>query len=50
VKALGLGEEQLLNSCLDGIPCSEEMHSINRRTEIVVTKLNPANEIFVKKE
>ena len=50
VIAKGIGEEELLNGCLDGIDCSEEMHSINRRTEIVITKLNPAKEIFVKKE
>ncbi len=50
VVAIGIGEEELLNGCFDGIDCSEEMHSINRRTEIVITKLNPATEIYVKKE
>ncbi len=50
VKAVGLGEEELLNDCFDDIDCSEEFHSQNRRTEIVITKINPANEIFVKKE
>jgi len=30
----GFGENQLLNECGDGIPCSEPEHSINRRTEI----------------
>lgn len=30
----GFGENQLLNECGDGTPCSEPEHSINRRTEI----------------
>ena len=34
VVAIGMGEEQLLNECLDGRECSEEEHQINRRTEI----------------
>lgn len=50
VKAIGLGEEELINGCFDGINCTEDLHSQNRRTEIVITKINPANEIFVKKE
>jgi outer membrane protein OmpA-like peptidoglycan-associated protein/tetratricopeptide (TPR) repeat protein len=29
----GYGEEQLLNHCKDGVDCSEEQHSINRRIE-----------------
>ena len=50
IVAKGIGEEELLNDCMDGIDCSEEMHSINRRTDIVITKLNQGKEIFVKKE
>ncbi len=50
VQAIGLGEEELLNNCADGKDCSEELHSQNRRTEIVITKYNSVNEIFVKKE
>ena len=30
---LNYGETKLLNQCLDGVPCSEELHRINRRTE-----------------
>ncbi len=50
IHAIGLGEEELLNGCIDGIDCNEDLHSQNRRTEIVITKISPANEIFVKKE
>jgi outer membrane protein OmpA-like peptidoglycan-associated protein len=32
----GLGEEQLLNHCSDGVECTEEEHAKNRRTEIRV--------------
>ncbi len=37
-KAVGMGETQLLNECDDGVECSEPEHSINRRTEIKLTK------------
>ncbi|MDM9632564.1 OmpA family protein [Robiginitalea aurantiaca] len=30
------GETQLLNSCADGVRCTEEEHAINRRVEIVI--------------
>lgn len=32
----GYGESRLLNKCADNIPCSEEDHQINRRTEVKV--------------
>jgi outer membrane protein OmpA-like peptidoglycan-associated protein/tetratricopeptide (TPR) repeat protein len=32
----GFGEKLLLNQCSDGVVCSEEEHSINRRAEIKV--------------
>ena len=32
----GYGESKLLNECADGIKCTEEQHSINRRTEMKV--------------
>ncbi|MEO1259975.1 MAG: OmpA family protein [Bacteroidota bacterium] len=34
IKAIGMGEENPLNKCVDGVDCSEEEHQINRRTEI----------------
>lgn len=33
---IGYGESRLLNQCADGVPCSEEEHQINRRTEMKV--------------
>ena len=34
VGAVGKGESQLLNECLDGVRCTDDQHRINRRTEI----------------
>lgn len=39
ITAQGFGEEQLINECSDGVPCSEAKHQKNRRTEIVITTL-----------
>ena len=36
ISGMGYGETQLLNSCADGVTCSEAMHQINRRTEMKV--------------
>ena len=36
VSAIGMGETQIRNHCLDGVVCSEEEHVYNRRTEVVV--------------
>jgi outer membrane protein OmpA-like peptidoglycan-associated protein/tetratricopeptide (TPR) repeat protein len=35
----GYGESQLINSCSDGIQCTEEEHQANRRSEFVVIAL-----------
>lgn len=34
--AKGFGESKLLNRCSNGVPCSEEDHKLNRRTEVKV--------------
>lgn len=34
--AKGYGEKKLLNKCKDNVPCKEEEHAINRRTEFEV--------------
>ena len=34
--ARGYGESQPVNKCIDGVPCSEEEHAKNRRTEFRV--------------
>jgi len=36
--AAGYGESQLLNDCKDLVPCTEEEHQQNRRTEIKILK------------
>jgi outer membrane protein OmpA-like peptidoglycan-associated protein/tetratricopeptide (TPR) repeat protein len=35
----GYGETQLVNKCSDGVPCSEEEHQQNRRSEFIITAL-----------
>jgi len=39
---VGYGERKLLNKCKDGVPCSEEEHQLNRRTEMkIICPNNP---------
>jgi outer membrane protein OmpA-like peptidoglycan-associated protein/tetratricopeptide (TPR) repeat protein len=45
IKAKGYGESKLTNRCADGVPCSEEEHQANRRTEFTVTEFNAPSEI-----
>ncbi|MBS1634654.1 MAG: OmpA family protein [Bacteroidetes bacterium] len=33
LKAIGKGESYIINHCVDGIPCSDSEHAVNRRTE-----------------
>ena len=35
----GYGESQLVNKCSDGVPCTEEEHQMNRRSEFIITKI-----------
>lgn len=35
----GYGESQLVNSCADGVKCTEEQHQANRRSEFIVTSI-----------
>ncbi len=39
----GLGENQHVNDCEDGVDCDEIRHQLNRRTEIKITKFNNPN-------
>jgi hypothetical protein len=41
IRSAGYGESRVRNRCVDGVACSEQEHQENRRTEIVVTKVNP---------
>ena len=39
ITSKGYGETQLINSCANGVKCSEEEHQMNRRTELKVTAI-----------
>lgn len=36
LKAKGYGESRPVNGCTNGVPCSEEQHQLNRRTEFMI--------------
>ena len=38
ITAKGYGESQLVNNCTNGVPCSDNQHQQNRRTEFTVVK------------
>ncbi len=44
----GYGESQILNQCVNGVPCTEAEHAVNRRTEFKIVA--GPHEIQVKKE
>ena len=35
----GLGENELVNKCADGVKCTEAEHQLNRRSEFIITAL-----------
>lgn len=35
----GYGETQLVNECADGVPCSEEQHQLNRRSQFIIKSM-----------
>jgi len=39
LKAVGYGESKLLNNCKNDLPCSEEEHAKNRRTEFKIVEI-----------
>jgi outer membrane protein OmpA-like peptidoglycan-associated protein len=39
IKAVGFGEQQPLNKCINDVDCSEEEHAANRRTAFVIKKI-----------
>ena len=47
IEAVGYGENQILNDCINGIDCTEDEHRINRRTEFKI--LSGPTTIEVKK-
>lgn len=38
IQSKGFGEGQLLNGCANGVPCSEDEHQLNRRSEFIVVE------------
>jgi outer membrane protein OmpA-like peptidoglycan-associated protein len=36
LSAIGYGETQILNHCIDGVKCTEEEHQVNRRVEFKI--------------
>ncbi|HFC01222.1 MAG TPA: hypothetical protein ENJ53_10500 [Phaeodactylibacter sp.] len=40
IVSVGKGESELKNECKDGVNCSEEKNQINRRTEILINKMD----------
>jgi outer membrane protein OmpA-like peptidoglycan-associated protein len=36
VEAIGYGETRMINDCENGVPCTEEQHQANRRTEFTL--------------
>lgn len=39
LKGRGYGESQLVNKCSDNVPCTEEEHQLNRRSEFVIVSM-----------
>jgi outer membrane protein OmpA-like peptidoglycan-associated protein/tetratricopeptide (TPR) repeat protein len=39
LSAKGYGESKLINTCSDGVKCSEEEHQENRRSEFIITHI-----------
>lgn len=40
-KEVWSGESVLVNNCGDGVPCTEQEHQLNRRTEFTVSSVDP---------
>jgi len=36
----GYGERELVNKCADGVPCSEEEHQLNRRSDFIIKNID----------
>lgn len=41
----GYGETKIVNKCLDGVPCSDIEHSMNRRTEFIIRAIVPCSSV-----
>jgi len=38
IRGKAYGERRLINKCANGVPCTEEEHQENRRSEFIVRK------------
>ena len=38
--AKGYGETQLVNGCSNGVPCTDEEHQANRRSEFIIVSMD----------
>jgi outer membrane protein OmpA-like peptidoglycan-associated protein len=41
----GYGETHILNKCLEGVPCSDQEHVVNRRTEFIIRGMVPCTPV-----
>lgn len=48
IRAIGYGEKQLLNGCVNGVSCTDEEHRINRRTEFKI--IEGPDEIVIERK
>lgn len=48
IEAVGYGEQQILNHCINGMDCTDEEHRLNRRTEFKI--IAGPTSIQIKKE
>lgn len=39
LSAIGYGETKLVNKCKNGVPCAEEQHQLNRRSEFIIVRM-----------
>ena len=46
ITSKGYGETQLVNTCGNGVNCSEEAHQLNRRTELKVTGISDVDPLW----
>ncbi len=44
VTTAGMGDKEIINNCVKDVPCSEEEHALNRRSEFIVLSFD--NEIY----
>lgn len=54
LQAVGYGERRILNKCTNGVPCTEEEHRFNRRTEFKIiagpTSIEVKREVLPEEE